>query len=159
MGTPSGTTYTVQADSTALTGGVKLSYVNIETAQGPRSAIRIDADKVVLDNLRVRFPSSVAGVPDEWQRSGPGVKTTLSGHFHIIVKEMTVTPQIAGVALPAPITIDADMATEDIANRLKQVGAGMPDAISEHVVMLNGQMEAYYISADRFTGEALTIGQ
>ncbi|MEL4152388.1 tripartite tricarboxylate transporter TctB family protein, partial [Corynebacterium bovis] len=74
--TPTGETYTVQSDSTALLGNVKLSYVSIDTMQGPRPAIRIDADRVVLDNLRVRFPGTGAGVTDVWQRSGPGQTTT-----------------------------------------------------------------------------------
>lgn len=158
MGLPSGTTYTVQSDSTALTGNVKLSYVTIDTAQGPRPAIRIDADKVVLNNLRVRFPSSIEGIPDQWQRSGPGVITTLTGNFHIIVQQMTVTPQIAGIALPQPLTLNADMASEDLARVLKQVGAGTPDALSEHLVMLNGTMETYYISSDLFSGDVVSIG-
>ncbi|WKD57778.1 hypothetical protein CAPI_06170 [Corynebacterium capitovis DSM 44611] len=148
MGTPFGGTYTVQTDSTALKGNVKLSYITLDTAQGPKPAIRIDADQVILDNLRVRFPSSVAGIPDQWQRSGPGKITTLTGNFHIIVASMSVTPQIAGVTLPIPISVSADMAGDDIGRALKQIGAGMPDVLSDQMVMLNGTMEAYYISAN-----------
>lgn len=159
MGLPSGTTYTVQSDSTALTGNVKLSYVTIDTAQGPRAAIRIDADKVVLDNLRVRFPSSFEGTPDQWQRSGPGVTTTLTGNFHIFVQSMKVTPQIAGIALPVPIDLNAEMVGEELAQKLKQVGAGTPDALSENLVMLDGTMETYYISSDIFMGDFLTISE
>ncbi|WP_260431536.1 hypothetical protein [Corynebacterium bovis] len=152
MITPTGETYTVQSDSTALLGNVKLSYVSIDTMQGPRPAIRIDADRVVLDNLRVRFPGTGAGVTDVWQRSGPGQTTTLTGNFHIIVKSLTVTPKIAGVALPFAVPVDASWAPEQVGEELKKVGAGLPDAISDQTVMLNCTMETYYISSDSLVG-------
>ncbi|MDK6260071.1 DUF6114 domain-containing protein [Corynebacterium frankenforstense] len=91
-----GTTYTVRSDSTRLLGDVKLSYVTVDTVQGPRPAIRIDADRVVLDNLNVRFPAQTAGTTAVWQRTGPGQITTLNGDFHIIVASLEVTPQLAG---------------------------------------------------------------
>ena len=100
MRTPTGETFTVQSDSTRLLGNVKMSYVQIDTAQGTKPAIRIDADRVELDNLRVRFPGSAAGVEDIWQRTGPGKITTLNGNFHIIVAKMTITSEIAGSGSP-----------------------------------------------------------
>ena len=42
MRTPTGETFTVQSDSTRLLGNVKMSYVQIDTAQGAKPAIRID---------------------------------------------------------------------------------------------------------------------
>lgn len=148
MITPSGETYTVQSDSTRLLGNVKMSFVQIETLQGTKPAIRIDADRVVLDNLRVRFPGAAAGVEDIWQRTGPGVTTTLNGNFHIIVGKMTITPQIAGVTLPIPITIDSSWAPERVQAELAKAGAGLPDEMSDLMAVIDGTMETYYISAD-----------
>lgn len=146
--TAAGDTFTVQSDSTKLIGNVKLSYVQIDTAQGARPAIRIDADRVELDNLRVRFPGHRAGVSDMWQRTAPGVITTLNGNFHIVISKMTVTSQIAGVTLPIPITIDASWAPEHVRGELSKAGAGLPDELSNLMVVLDGTMETYYISAD-----------
>ncbi|HIW95172.1 MAG TPA: hypothetical protein H9867_01595 [Candidatus Corynebacterium gallistercoris] len=149
----------MKSDSTRLIGNVKISYVSFPTTDGPRPAVRIDADKVVLDNLRVRFPAGPNGVREIWQRSGPGQITTLTGNFHIVVAAMEVTPQIAGIALPVGIPIDASWAPEELGRELKKVGAGLPDAISEQTVMLNGTMETYYISSDRLdNGPGTTIG-
>ncbi|WP_312096968.1 DUF6114 domain-containing protein [Corynebacterium dentalis] len=149
---PNGKTYTVQSDKTTLLGNVKMSYVSIETAQGTKPAIRIDADRVILDNLRVRFPGDHAIGVDIWQRSGPGKISTLNGNFHIIVASLNVTPQLAGVALPFALPISADDVPENIGKELKKVGAGLPDAVSSQTVMLNGTMETYYISADDLVG-------
>lgn len=153
MMTPSGETYTVQSDSTKLIGDVKMSYVNVDTMQGPKPAIRIDCNRVELDNLRVRFPGTAAGVEDIWQRSGPGVITTLNGNFHILVAKMTITSQIAGATLPIPITIDASWAPEQIRAELRKAGAGLPEDVSNLMVVLNGTMETYYISADDLRAE------
>lgn len=147
-----GTTYTVRSDSTRLLGNVKLSYVTVDTLQGERPAIRIDADRVVLDNLNVRFPAQTAGTTAVWQRTGPGQITTLNGDFHIIVASLEVTPQLAGVTSPLPIHIDASWAPEDVARELKKVGAGLPDAVSEQQVMLNNTMETYYITSGDLRG-------
>lgn len=148
MRTPTGETFTVQSDSTRLLGNVKMSYVQIDTAQGIKPAIRIDADRVELDNLRVRFPGSAAGVEDIWQRTGPGKITTLNGDFHIIVAKMTITSEIAGVRLPIPITIDASWAPEDVRVQLASAGAGLPDELSDKMAVVDGTMETYFISAN-----------
>lgn len=148
MRTPTGETFTVQSDSTRLLGNVKMSYVQIDTAQGTKPAIRIDADRVELDNLRVRFPGSAAGVEDIWQRTGPGKITTLNGNFHIIVAKMTITSEIAGVRLPIPITIDASWAPEDVREQLAAAGAGLPDELSDKMAVVDGTMETYFISAN-----------
>lgn len=153
MLTPTGETYTVESDSTRLLGNVKMSYVQIDTLQGTKPAIRIDADRVVLDNLRVRFPGTAPGVEDVWQRSGPGVETTLNDHFHIIVGKMTITPQVAGVTLPIPITIDASWAPERVQAELSKAGAGLPDEMSNLMAVIDGTMETYYISADNLVAE------
>ena len=148
MRTPTGETFTVQSDSTRLLGNVKMSYVQVDTAQGTKPAIRIDADRVELDNLRVRFPGSAAGVEDIWQRTGPGKITTLNGNFHIIVAKMTITSEIAGVRLPIPITIDASWAPEDVREQLASAGAGLPDELSDKMAVVDGTMETYFISAN-----------
>ncbi len=153
MMTPSGETYTVQSDSTKLLGDVKMSYVQVDTMQGSKPAIRIDCNRVELDNLRVRFPGASAGVEDIWQRSGPGVITTLNGNFHILVARMTITSQIAGVTLPIPITVDASWAPEQIRAELSKAGAGLPDDMSNLMVVVDGTMETYYISADDLRAE------
>ena len=159
MTLPSGDTFTVESDSTRLLGNVKMSYVHVDTAQGRKPAIRIDADRVVLDNLRVRFPGHRAGVADLWQRTGPGVNTTLNGNFHIIMSKMTITSQVAGITLPVPITIDASWAPEQVRAELAKAGAGLPDEMSDLLVVLNATMETYYISADELVAQqGLSIG-
>ncbi|MGI0542642.1 hypothetical protein KIP68_10165 [Corynebacterium aquatimens] len=158
MLTPTGNPFIIRADSTTLVGNVKLSYVQIDTLQGPRPAIRIDSDRVILDNLSVQFPSSNPAFPAMWQRTGKGVTTTLNGNFHIIVTKLTVTPQIAGIQLPIPITIDSTWAPEQIRAELTKVGSGLPDELSKLMVMKNGEMETYFVSADDLRAEeAMTI--
>lgn len=152
MALPSGSTYTVKSDKTSLIGNVKLSYITLDTVEGPKPAIRIDADRVVLDNLRVRFPADQPGEVDIWQRSGPGKISTLNGNFHIIVAALDVTPQLAGVPLPFNVPINAGDIPENVGKELKKIGAGLPDVISDQTVMLNGTMETYYISADDLVG-------
>ncbi|WP_238599413.1 hypothetical protein, partial [Corynebacterium heidelbergense] len=156
MTTPSGTTFTVRSNKTSLLGNVKLSYITLETLAGPKPAIRIDADRVVLDNLNVQFPGWPSGSPDVFQRSGPGVITTLNGNFHIIVKSLKVRPELAGLPLPFAIPIDANWAPERIRPELQKIGAGLPDVLSEKTVMLDGELETYYISADDLRGPAQT---
>lgn len=120
----------------------------LDSAQGPKPAIRIDSDRVILDNLRVRFPGDHAIGVDIWQRSGPGQISTLNGNFHINVASLDVTPQLAGVPLPFAVPVSADDVPENTGKELKKIGAGLPDAVSSQTVMLDGTMETYYISAD-----------
>lgn len=145
---PSGNRYMVMTDKTSLIGNVKFSYVTFDTAQGPRQGIRIDADHAILDNLSVRFPGDASGVPDQWMRSGRGVTTTLNGNFHIIVHSAEVAPQVAGLASPVALPLSADMPPEELKKALHSLGLGVPDAISEKLVLLNGTMDTYYIVAD-----------
>ncbi|WP_099297716.1 DUF6114 domain-containing protein [Corynebacterium dentalis] len=120
----------------------------LDTAQGQKPAIRIDSDRVILDNLRVRFPGDHAIGVDIWQRFGPGQISTLNGNFHIIVASLDVTPQLAGVPLPFAVPVSADDVPENTGKELKKIGAGLPDAVSSQTVMLDGTMVTYYISAD-----------
>ncbi|MBC3185282.1 tripartite tricarboxylate transporter TctB family protein [Corynebacterium sp. zg-331] len=157
---PSGHRYTVMTDKTSLVGNVKFSYVTIDTAEGPRQAIRIDADHAILDNLSVRFPGDASGVPPVWKRSGPGAITTLNGNFHIIVHSVEVTPQVAGVTLPVALNLSADMPPEELKSALYTLGVGVPDALSDQMVMLNGTMDTYYISSDDLIASpATTFGE
>ncbi|KQB85286.1 DUF6114 domain-containing protein [Corynebacterium oculi] len=157
---PSGNRYTVMTDKTSLVGNVKFSYVTIDTVQGPRQAIRIDADHAILDNLSVRFPGDASGVPPVWKRSAPGAITTLNGNFHIIVHAVEVTPQVAGVTLPASLTLSADMPPEELKSALQTLGLGLPDVLSDQMVMLNGTMDTYYISSDDLIASpATTFGE
>lgn len=142
-------TYTIKSDSTRLLGNMKMSLVQQDTVNGPQPAIRIDADKAVLDNLNVQLPGNPNnGGVDMWQRSGPGQITTLTGNFHIVVSSLTVTPQVAGAPL-FPITLDATMAPEELQNELAKVGLGQPDALAEQLVMLDGTMNTYFVKADK----------
>lgn len=151
-------TFTIKTDETALLGKVKLSLVQQQTPQGLKPAIRIDANKAVLKNLRVDFPdsrkSSAAG-GDIWQRTGVGQTTILQGNFHIVVSKLTVTPRLAGVPL-FPLTIDANMAPKQIQKEAKKIGLGNPDALSEQLVMLNGTMDTYFVKADQLIAGAGT---
>lgn len=157
--TATGNTYTVQSNSTRLLGNVRVSYVDFPTAAGPRPAIQIDADRVVLDNLHVRFPGQPGGFAEVWQRTGDGRTTTLNGNFRIVIARLTATPEIAGLASPEPVTVDAAWAPDDVAEHLKEISLDTPDEVSEQLVMRDGSMETYYISADdiRFD-EGTSIG-
>lgn len=141
-----GNTFQITTDSTALLGNMKLSLITLETQQGPKPALRIDADKAVLQNLAMEMPGQSAG--PIWQRTGPGKTSVLSGNFHIIVSKLTITPEIAG-AKTIPITIDASWAPEEIKKEAAKMGLGQPDALSEKLRMLDGTMEAYVVSSDR----------
>lgn len=141
-----GNTFQITTDSTALLGNMKLSLITLETQQGPKSALRIDADKAVLQNLAMEMPGQSAG--PIWQRTGPSKTSVLSGNFHIIVSQLTITPEIAGVKT-IPITIDASWAPEEIKREAAKMGLGQPDALSEKLRMLDGTMEAYVVSSDR----------
>ncbi|HEY4599286.1 DUF6114 domain-containing protein [Corynebacterium sp.] len=141
-----GTTFQITTDSTALLGNMKLSLITLETQQGPKPALRIDADKAVLQNLAMEMPGQSAG--PIWQRTGPGKTSVLSGNFHIIVSKLTITPEIAGVKT-IPITIDASWAPEEIKKEAAKMGLGQPDALSEKLRMLDGTMDAYVVSSDR----------
>ena len=141
-----GNTFQITTDSTSLLGNMKLSLITLETQQGPKPALRIDADKAVLQNLAMEMPGQSAG--PIWQRTGPGKTSVLSGNFHIIVSKLTITPEIAGVKT-IPITIDASWAPEEIKKEAAKMGLGQPDALSEKLRMLDGTMEAYVVSSDR----------
>lgn len=141
-----GNTFQITTDSTALLGNMKLSLITLETQQGPKPALRIDADKAILQNLAMEMPGQSAG--PIWQRTGPGKTSVLSGNFHIIVSKLTITPEIAGVKT-IPITIDASWAPEEIKKEAAKMGLGQPDALSEKLRMLDGTMEAYVVSSDR----------
>lgn len=47
-------TYVIKSDNTRLLGHVKMSLVQQATPQGPKPALRIDADKAILTNLSDR---------------------------------------------------------------------------------------------------------
>lgn len=141
-----GNTFQITTDSTSLLGNMKLSLITLETQQGPKPALRIDADKAVLQNLAMEMPGQSAG--PIWQRTGPGKTSVLSGNFHIIVSKLTITPEIAGVKT-IPITIDASWAPKEIKKEAAKMGLGQPDALSEKLRMLDGTMEAYVVSSDR----------
>ena len=141
-------TYIIKADNTRLLGHVKMSLIQQPTPQGPKPALRIDADKAVLTNLSVQFPTAGAGPEGGiWQRTGPGQTTTLTGNFHIVVSSLEVTPRVAGLPL-IPLPIDANMAPKELQEAAKKIGLGTPDALSDHLEMTNGTMHTYFVKAD-----------
>jgi len=141
-------TYIIKADNTRLLGHVKMSLIQQPTPQGPKPALRIDADKAVLTNLSVQFPTAGAGPEGGiWQRTGPGQTTTLTGNFHIVVSSLEVTPRVAGLPL-IPLPIDANMAPKELQEAAKKIGLGTPDALSNHLEMTNGTMHTYFVKAD-----------
>ena len=149
-------TYVIKADNTRLLGHVKMSLVQQPTPQGPKPALRIDADKAILTNLSVQFPTPGAGPEGGiWQRTGPGQTTTLTGHFHIVVSSLNVTPRVAGLPL-IPLPIDANMAPKELQEAAKKIGLGTPDALSEHLEMTNGTMHTYFVKADELKLPAST---
>ncbi len=141
-------TYIIKADNTRLLGHVKMSLIQQSTPQGPKPALRIDADKAVLTNLSVQFPTPGAGPGGGiWQRTGPGQTATLTGNFHIVVSSLEVTPRVAGLPL-IPLPIDANMAPKELQEAAKKIGLGTPDALSDHLEMTNGTMHTYFVKAD-----------
>ena len=141
-------TYIIKADNTRLLGHVKMSLIQQSTPQGPKPALRIDADKAVLTNLSVQFPTPGAGPEGGiWQRTGPGQTTTLTGNFHIVVSSLEVTPRVAGLPL-IPLPIDANMAPKELQEAAKKIGLGTPDALSDHLEMTHGTMHTYFVKAD-----------
>lgn len=140
-----GQTFTIKTDSTALLGDMKLSLVTMDTQQGAKPALRIDANKAVLDNLSMAMPG--LGGQELWQRTGAGTTSVLEGNFHIIVKRMTVTPAIAGVKT-FPLTIDAEWAPEKIRKEAAKMGLGQPDKLAENLKMLDAELDTYLVTAD-----------
>lgn len=141
-------TYIIKADNTRLLGHVKMSLIQQSTPQGSKPALRIDADKAVLTNLSVQFPTPGAAPEGGiWQRTGPGQTTTLTGNFHIVVSSLEVTPRVAGLPL-IPLPIDANMAPKELQEAAKKIGLGTPDALSNHLEMTNGTMHTYFVKAD-----------
>ncbi|KAB3519195.1 hypothetical protein GC425_09355 [Corynebacterium sp. zg254] len=139
-------TYVIQTDSTALKGKVRMSLIQQNTPNGPAPALRIDADKAVLDNLRVQMPG-VGGIKDMNLSSGPGEITTLSGNFHIVVRKITISPELAGVPT-FPITIDASMTPEQITQQLAPIGLGLGEEVSDLMVMKDCYIDTYFVKAD-----------
>ena len=149
-------TYIIKADNTRLLGHVKMSLIQQATPQGPKPALRIDADKAVLTNLSVQFPTQGASPEGGiWQRTGPGQTTTLEGNFHIVVSSLKVTPRVAGLTL-IPLPIDANMAPKELQEAAKKIGLGTPDALSDHLEMTNGTMHTYFVKADTLKLPAAT---
>lgn len=149
-------TYIIKADNTRLLGHVKMSLIQQATPQGPKPALRIDADKAVLTNLSVQFPTQGASPEGGiWQRTGPGQTTTLEGNFHIVVSSLKVTPRVAGLPL-IPLPIDANMAPKELQEAAKKIGLGTPDALSDHLEMTNGTMHTYFVKADTLRLPAAT---
>lgn len=149
-------TYIIKADNTRLLGHVKMSLIQQAAPQGPKPALRIDADRAVLTNLSVQFPTQGAGPEGGiWQRTGPGQTTTLEGNFHIVVSSLKVTPRVAGLPL-IPLPIDANMAPKELQEAAKKIGLGTPDALSDHLEMTNGTMHTYFVKADTLKLPAAT---
>lgn len=145
MMTPFGGTFTIKADAAQMTPGMRLSYVTIDTVQGPKKALRIDADRTVLENLQVQFPSALG--PDLLD-DAVGSTSTLTGNFHIFVQELTMTVELLGVNTMLPITIHADWAPDDIAAELSKIGLGLPDLLSAETRVLDVSLETYHVMAD-----------
>ena len=144
-----GNTFTITADTTDMSPNMKMSFVTVDTQQGPRKALRIDSDRTVLKNLQTQFLAPVgSGLPDFRQDTMGGI-STLTGNFHIIVKKVTMTLQLMGVNTKVPITIDADWAPDDIAKELGKLGLGLPDFLSGKTTILNAEMDTYVVMADQ----------
>lgn len=155
MGTPTGTPFVIQSDVTAMTPNMKMSFVTIDTLQGPKQALRIDSDETVLDNLKVQFPNGPVGA--DLMQDTNGGRTTLTGNFHIFVKKVTMTVELMGLNTRIPITIDADWAPEQIMAELSKIGLGLPDMLSKETRILDGRMDTYLVMADKLDAPTTTI--
>jgi hypothetical protein len=155
MQPPYGGTFTIKTDTAQMTPGMKLSYVTIDTLQGPKKALRIDADRAVMENLRVQFPNSLG--PDLLDDT-KGATSTLTGNFHIFAQEVTMTLELLGVDTMVPITINADWAPDDIAKELSKIGLGLPDLLSGKTRVLDVRLETYHVMADHMDFPHTDIG-
>ena len=136
---------------------MSFSLVQIPTTSGElKRAIRIDADKAILDNLAVQFLGTDGG-GDVLNSTGPGKITTLTGHFQIIVSSVTLTPKVAGLKT-VPLTLDASKTPQQLNDA---IGAGVsmnvPDAISSQMVMEDDYMNTYVVRADSLIQTDATI--
>lgn len=155
MQAPYGQTFTIKTDTAKMTPGMKLSYVTIDTMQGPKKALRIDADQAVMENLRVQFPNSLG---NDLLDDTKGATSTLTGNFHIFVQELTMTLELLGVDTMIPITINADWAPDDIAAELSKIGLGLPDLLSAETRVLDVRLETYQVMADKMDFPITDIG-
>ncbi|MGV0869888.1 DUF6114 domain-containing protein [Corynebacterium kalidii] len=155
MQPPYGGTFTIKTDTAKMTPGMKLSYVTLDTLQGPKKALRIDADQAVMENLRVQFPNSLGtDLLDDTE----GATSTLTGNFHIFVQELTMTLELLGVDTMIPVTINADWAPDDIAKELSKIGLGLPDLLSGKTRVLDVRLETYHVMADHMDYPHKNIG-
>ncbi|MGP9724485.1 DUF6114 domain-containing protein [Corynebacterium sp. AOP40-9SA-29] len=155
MQAPYGDTFTIKTDNATMTPGMKLSYVTIDTMQGPKKALRIDADQAIMENLRVQFPNALG---NDLLDDTKGATSTLTGNFHIFVQELTMTLELLGVDTMIPITINADWAPDDIAAELSKIGLGLPDLLSEQTRVLDVRLETYQVMADKMDFPITDIG-
>ncbi len=147
MRTPTGNTFTIQSDTTAMTPNMKMSFVTIDTQQGPKKALRIDSDQTLLDNLKVQFPNSQGGA--DLMQDTMGGHSTLTGNFHIFVEKVTMTLELLGQNTQIPITIDANWPPDQISAELEKIGLGLPDLLSGETKILDGRMETFLVMADK----------
>ncbi|WP_312979105.1 DUF6114 domain-containing protein [Corynebacterium sp.] len=155
MRPPFGGTFTIKTDTAKMTPGMKLSYVTIDTMQGPKKAIRIDADQAIMENLRVQFPNALGS---DLLDDTKGATSTLTGNFHIFVQELTMTLELLGVDTMVPITINADWAPDDIAAELSKIGLGLPDLLSAETRVLDVNLETYHVMSDHMDFPHKDIG-
>lgn len=141
-------TYLIAIDVVHLEKNVKFSLTEVETAAGPKTAIRIDAHRAVLDNLMVQFPGHTATVGDHIKRSASGYISTLEGNFHIIVQSLDVKAGTKAGGI-IPLKLDASMSPEEIKAQLFALGLGTPDIISDQLYLHEVKLDTYFVGSDK----------
>lgn len=134
----------ITADSVRLLGNVRLSETAVTIPSGEVvQAIRLDADRVELDNLGLQAEGVDVGLS-----TAPGTMSTLTGNFHIIVRSLTVTPAASAGEL-IPITIDARWIDDAVLESLASHSLGLPDQITDELILRDVSLESFMVRSDR----------
>lgn len=134
----------ITADSVRLLGNVRLSETAVTIPSGEVvQAIRLDADRVELDNLGLQAEGVDVGLS-----TAPGTMSTLTGNFHIIVRSLTVTPAASAGEL-IPITIDARWIDDAVLESLASHSLGLPDEITDELILRDVSLESFMVRSDR----------
>lgn len=139
----SNTLETITADSVRLIGNVQFSLVGVTMPNGDGvQAIRLDANRVELNNLGLNVPGGGAQLA-----TGAGNISILDGNFHIIVRKMTVSPEVAGLKGPS-ITLDYQSLQDKDVRSVMSEALGLPDWATSQLVLHDAILETYVVRSD-----------
>ncbi|WP_256380956.1 DUF6114 domain-containing protein [Corynebacterium sp. HMSC072D01] len=133
----------ITADSVRLIGNVHFSLVDLTMPAGDSvQAIRLDANRVELNNLGLSIPGGGVQLA-----TGPGSASILDGNFHIIVRKMTVSPEVAGLKGPS-ISLDYQSLQDKDVRSVMSEALGLPDWATSQLVLHDVILETYVVRSD-----------